>query len=56
MSTALFSLRAFQLGLSMDDMDQLTKGDVIDMIIESANDSYEYPKVASQSDIDSFFK
>lgn len=55
MSTALFSLRAFQLGLSMDDMDQLTKGDVIDMIIESANDSYKYPQIATQGDIDKFF-
>lgn len=56
MSTALFALRAFQIGLNMNDMDELSRGDVMDIIIESANDSYKYPQMANQGDIDKFFK
>lgn len=56
MNTAIYTLRAIQLGLSITDMDQLTTGDVMDMIIESSNDSYQYPFKANQDDIDRMFK
>lgn len=54
MTTALFLLRASELGLSMSDLDDLTVGMVNDMLIEKMNDSYEWKEVAEQSDFDSF--
>ena len=54
MTTALFILRAKQLGLSLIELEELEEGFVTDMIIESANDSAEYNRVASQADFDKF--
>ncbi len=54
MNTAVFVLRAIQLGLSLSELDELDEGFVLDMIIESANDQETYQRVASQSDFDSF--
>lgn len=54
MTTALFHLRAVQLGLSMSELDRLNYGDVIDMIIEHGNDSCEYRQLATQNDFDRF--
>lgn len=54
MTTGLYMLRCFQLGLHMADLEQLSYGDVIDMIVESANDSAEYNEVATQADFDRF--
>ena len=47
-------LRAIQLGLSLNELDELEEGFVLDMIIESANDQETYQRVASQCDFDSF--
>ena len=52
MNTAVFVLRAKQLGLSLDEMDELDEGFVMDMIIEAANDHEVYQKVATQTDYD----
>lgn len=54
MSTALFLLRCVELGLSMEDLDDLTIGMVNDMFIEKSNDQYEWKEVADQSDFDRF--
>lgn len=54
MNTALYMLRAVQLGLSVKDLEQLEVGLVMDMIIESGNDSAHYETVADQSDFDRF--
>lgn len=54
MSTALFLLRCTELGLSMDDLDDLTVGMVNDMFIEKANDNYDWKEIASQEDMDKF--
>lgn len=54
MNTALFTLRCLQMGLSIDDLDKLDYGFVIDMMVESGNDSYKYREVASQDDFDRF--
>lgn len=51
-NTALFYLRAVQLGLSIGDMELLSIGMVLDMLIERQNDSYDYPVLATQADID----
>ena len=56
MTTPLFLLRCVQLGLSIRDLDLLTIGLVNDMFIESQNDGYDYPALASQDDMDRFQK
>ena len=56
MSTALFLLRAAQLGISIRDLDLLTVGMVFDMAAESITDQEgDYARVATQDDIDAFF-
>nr|DAL97507.1 MAG TPA: hypothetical protein [Caudoviricetes sp.] len=54
MTTPLFLLRAVQLGVSIQDMDLLTIGLILDMYTESANDNIKYPDIASQEDFDKF--
>lgn len=56
MTTALYLLRAAQLGISMADLDLLTVGMVFDMCTEAYNDDCgEYARVATQEDIDKWF-
>ncbi len=49
-------LRAKQLGLSIEELSEMEEGMVMDMIIESGNDSHEdeYRQVADQRDFDAF--
>ena len=54
MTTALFILRAKQLGFTIDELDDTEEGFVIDMMIEAANDHETYGRVAGQDDFDSF--
>lgn len=54
MTTALFLLRAVELGISIRDLDLLTIGLVLDMWTEKANDEVKYSKVATQEDFDRF--
>ena len=54
MTVGLFLLRAFQMGLRMDDLDGLEYGTVLDMMTEAGNDDCEYQEMASQSDMDRF--
>lgn len=54
MNTNIFMLRAFSLHISMHDLEELTHGDVLDMMIESSNDTYNYPLKATQDDFDKF--
>lgn len=54
MTTALFLLRAAQMGLSMSDLDLLTIGMVWDMMTEAANDHCVYAQLPNQDDFDSF--
>lgn len=53
-STALFLLRATQLGLSQADLDSMSLGIVLDMWAEHSNDSLEYREIATQEDMDNF--
>lgn len=48
----MFLLRAIQIGLRISDLDVLEVGEVLDMIAESGNDSFEYKQVATQEDFD----
>ena len=54
MSTALFVLRAKQIGLTLDEMDELDFGFVLDMFTESVNDNFDYKQVATQADFERF--
>lgn len=53
-SSALILLRCVQLGLSMDDLDHLTLGQVYEIFIEKGNDSYEWDELATAEDIANF--
>lgn len=54
MTTALFLLRAAQMGIPMEDLELLTVGMVTDMMIEAGNDQCEYAQLATQEDFDRF--
>ena len=54
MTLGLFLLRAFQMHLTMDDLDCLEYGTIVDMMTESANDELKYAEMASQEDFDRF--
>lgn len=45
-------LRCVQCGISISDLELLSIGMVNDMFIESKNDEYKYPLIATQADID----
>lgn len=47
-------LRCKELGLSIDDLDNIDFGLVADMLTEKDNDNYNYPYKASQEDFDRF--
>lgn len=54
MTTALFLLRVFQIGMTQDDLDSLTMGTVFDIMTESVNDDCKYKELANQDDFDRF--
>ena len=47
-------LRCAELGLSRDDLDDMTMGMVYGMITEHQNDSEKYNLLATQEDFDKF--
>ena len=53
-TTALYILRCLQVGLRLPDLKYLETGDVMDIITESANDDYNWPRLATQADFDRF--
>ena len=54
MTTALFLLRAYQIGMKLDDLDDLEAGTVFDIMTEAGNDEFKYKQVATQNDFDRF--
>lgn len=54
MTTPLFLLRCVEVGISIQDLDLLTIGIVLDMWTEKANDNMKYEQVAQQEDFDKF--
>lgn len=54
MTVGLYTLRCFQIGLKMADLEALNYGEVIDMMTEAGNDNCEYRELATQSDFDRF--
>ena len=55
MNTPLLILRALQVGLKIQDFDLLEVGDIFDLLTESSNDSYEYPKKGTEEDFHALF-
>lgn len=53
-NTAVYLLRAVQMGLSICDMENLDEGMIIDLLTESVNDTADYQTLASQEDMDGF--
>lgn len=47
-------LRCKELGLSVDELENIEFGLVVDMLVENGNDEYKYPYKASQKDFDRF--
>ena len=45
-------VRCVQLGISISELELLSIGLINDMYIESQNDEYDYPYIATQKDID----
>lgn len=41
-----------KLGLSLEDLNHMDYGTVLDMIIERSNDEYDYKQLATQADMD----
>lgn len=54
MTTPLFLLRCFEVGISVRDLDLLTIGLILDIWTEKSNDSVKYRRVATQEDFDKF--
>lgn len=54
MNTAVYLLRAKQIGLTLEELDQLSMGMVLDLFVERHNDDYDYKELATQSDFDGF--
>jgi len=54
MSVAIFMLRCFQMGIHIDELDDMDSGLIMDMITESGNDNCEYPEIATQDDFERF--
>lgn len=53
---AIFMLRCAELGLSKEDLDDMTIGMVYDMMTERANDKEEYPIKAKPGTLAGFFR
>ena len=45
-------LRALKLGISLRDMELVTIGMINEMYAEEANDSLDWPELATQEDMD----
>ena len=54
MTTPLFLLRCCEVGISIQDLDLLTIGVILDMWTEKSNDRVKYRRIADQTDFDLF--
>lgn len=53
-TTALLLLRAAQLGIPLRDLELLTVGMLNDMYAEAENDTLDWPRLATQEDMDKY--
>lgn len=54
MTIGLYMLRCKEMGLTIDELENMDYGLVEDMLTEKGNDKYEYPYKASQEDFNKF--
>ena len=54
MTTGLYLLRCKEMDLSVADLERIDYGMIMDMLIEKANDSYEYDYLANEDDYKNF--
>ena len=54
MNTGLFMLRCKELGFTVEELEQVEFGLVLDMLTEKGNDEHKYPYKATQQDFDKF--
>lgn len=54
-NTAVFILRAIQIGLRIDDLYIFTFGEVMDLVTEAGNDREQYDYKATEQDIRRLF-
>lgn len=52
---SIFMLRCAELGLSKEDLDDMTMGMVYDMLTEKSNDQEKYDKKPAPGNMKSFF-
>ncbi len=55
LTTPLLTLRALQVGLRLNELELIDVGELLDVLTESSNDSYDYPRKATQEDMDRYF-
>ena len=55
MTTSLYQLRALELGIRKQDLRFYTCGQIFGLLTERANDKAEWPKKATQDDINKLF-
>lgn len=53
-TAALFLLRCLEIGLRLEDLDEMTVGTVYDLFIERARDKEEWDEEATLDDIRNF--
>lgn len=53
-TTPLLMLRAVQLGIPLRDLELITIGMLNEMYAEAANDTLDWPELASQEDMDRY--
>lgn len=55
MTTSLFQLRALELGIKKTELRYYTAGQIFGLLTERANDHVEWPRLATQDDINALF-
>lgn len=55
MTTSLFQLRALELGIRKQDLRLYSCGEIFGILNEKGNDKYNWPRVATQADIETIF-
>lgn len=50
----MLMLRALELGLKISELEEITVGELFDMLIEHGNDQCEYPIKATKEDFARF--
>jgi hypothetical protein len=55
MTTSLFQLRALELGIRKQDLRLYSCGEIFGILNEKGNDKYNWPRIATQADIETIF-